>query len=133
MALSQIQQVGSQRKLAPTLFDIPEDTFQASPKENIVYIKTPTLKQVVTKHHENIENALKAIFLDSKEESRLQLARRILGDIALEITDEELLRCITEFQYLADSWLDDFEKQIFDDKTLNQVLKEGQNGSTYSR
>lgn len=47
-----------------------------------------------------------------------------MGQAVQNLTDEELEAYITEFQYLLDSWLNDFEKQIFDGKTLVQLIKE---------
>lgn len=127
--MSQVKQFSNQRTLAPTLFEIPEALHQPSTKEDILHIETSAFKKMNTQHYASIENALNTIFVDSKDESKLQRARRILGDISLEISDEELIRCLAEFQHLADSWLDEFEMQILDNKTLNQVLKEGQNGT----
>jgi hypothetical protein len=129
MAMSQVKQFSNQRTLAPSLFDIPETLHQSSTKEDILHIETPAFKKMDTQHYVSIENALNTIFVDSIVESKLQRARRILGDISLEISDEELIRCFAEFQHLVDSWLDEFEMQILDNKTLNQVLKEGQNGT----
>lgn len=71
------------------------------------------------------EKTLNDIFPTQKEENGLQRARRILGDIAINMPDQDLEAYLAEFEYLIDSWLDEFEKNIFDDKTLMQLLKEG--------
>jgi len=78
--------------------------------------------------HSSLEYALETIFPEPKEETQLQKARRILGDIALDMGDDELIGCLAQFQFLLNSWLDDYEKQIFDGKTLDQLLKGGQHG-----
>lgn len=79
------------------------------------------------------ERTLNTIFLDKKEETKLQKARKILADEVAGVPDDELGVYIAEFQFLLDSWLDEYEKQIFDDKTLKQLLtKEGQNGSFHN-
>lgn len=72
-----------------------------------------------------LEITLQSIFPTKQDENKLQKARRILGDIVSNIPDHELESDLTEFQYLIDTWLDEFEKQIFDNKTLREVLKEG--------
>lgn len=76
-------------------------------------------------NHKSLEAALKTIFPSQKEENKLSKARRILGEIAINISDEQLERDLTDFQFLLDSWLDSFEKQVFNGKTLDQLLKEG--------
>lgn len=65
------------------------------------------------------------IFPESPEENKVQKARAVLGDIVKEIPDEELAIYLTQFQYLLDSWLDIFEKQIFNSLTLQELLREG--------
>ena len=56
----------------------------------------------------SIETALKSIFPTKQEESKLQKARKTLGDTAKDMPDEELESYLTEFQYLLDCWLDSF-------------------------
>ena len=131
--MSQIRQINNKRTLVPSLFDIPETIHKSNIKEDILDRENPVCKTMNVQNYVSIENALETIFIDSKDENKLQRARRILGDISLEISEEELIRCLAEFQHLADLWLDEFEMQILDNKTLNQLLKEGQNGATYNR
>lgn len=91
----------------------------------------PTLNEVsvydrrIESYKSVLDITLQSIFPTKQDESKLQKARRILGEIAADIPDQELESNLTEFQYLIDSWLDEFEKQIFDNKTLNEVLREG--------
>lgn len=85
-------------------------------------------KPVINELFENkatLESALNNLFIGSKEESQIQLARKVLGEAVATLSDEELKTYMTEFQSLLDSWLDSFEKQLFEDKTLKQLLKEG--------
>lgn len=86
--------------------------------------KTNPVKQPVN-HSKSIETVLSDIFPTRKEENNLQKARRMLGDIAASLSDQELESYLTQFEFLLDSWLDDFERQIFDNKTLIELLKEG--------
>ncbi len=71
----------------------------------------------------SIEEGLNALFPTHKEETKLQKARRVLGEISLEVTDEQLEVFLSEVQFLLDSWLDCFEKDLFDGLTLKQILK----------
>ncbi len=71
------------------------------------------------------EYALNNIFPDNKEESKLQKARKILGETAKGQSDNEIQVFVTELQCLIDSWFDYFEKEVFEGVTLKQLLREG--------
>lgn len=60
--------------------------------------------------------------LSPQEETRVVKARRILGETATVISDQDLQIFITELQYLINSWLDCYESEIFEGKTLRQVV-----------
>lgn len=47
-----------------------------------------------------------------------------MGDLVVSLADEELEAYVTEFQYLIDEWLDEFERQAFDGDTLRQALSQ---------
>lgn len=87
--------------------------------------EAPALNTRIEDYKTGLEITLSSIFPTKQDENKLQKARRILGDIAVNIPDQELESNLTEFQYLIDSWLDEFERQVFNNKTLNEVLKEG--------
>lgn len=72
----------------------------------------------------NIQDALRQIFPEQHEETRIQKARTIMGEAIKDLTDEELDKYLIEFQYLIDSWLDEYEQQVFGGITLQQVLRE---------
>ncbi len=69
-----------------------------------------------------IDAALQSIFKSTQEETRLQQARRTMGAGIDCLPDEELEVCLTEFQHLLDEWFDSFEQEVFDGRTLRQVL-----------
>jgi hypothetical protein len=70
----------------------------------------------------SIDSALKQIFTPASEETIVQKARRTIGDCVVSLPDEDLEVYLTEFQYLIDKWLDDYERSVFDGQTLQQVL-----------
>lgn len=72
----------------------------------------------------NIQDALRQIFPEQQEESRVQKTRKIMGEAINNLTDAELDKYLTEFQYLIDSWVDDYERQVFEGLTLQQVTRE---------
>lgn len=52
---------------------------------------------------------------------------RILNTIApsktiIPLKEKDLQDSVVEIKFLATSWLDDFEKQIFDGKTVRQII-----------
>lgn len=58
------------------------------------------------------------------EERNFQKAKQILGELANNFSQSELRDIVAQVEYLAESWLDDFERDIFEGKTLNEVLHE---------
>lgn len=71
------------------------------------------------------ETTLDTIFNYDKAESKIVNARKILGEVAASLTDSELQTYLTEFEFLLDCWMDEFERQIFNNKTLRETLREG--------
>ena len=74
--------------------------------------------------YRSIESALTKIFPTNKEVTRVQRARQILGNEVLELSDDDLDACLTEFQYLVDCWFDEYEKQAYGGKLLREIIKE---------
>ncbi len=58
------------------------------------------------------------------EEKNIQLAKKSLGTLSAEFSREQLKNLITEVQFLTESWLDEFERQIFKGLTLQELLHE---------
>ena len=95
---------------------------------NPTLIRQPGIKEnnaVSTLHNpqKSLEEGLNALFPTHEEETKLQKARRVLGGISSEVTDEQLEVFLTEVQFLLDSWLDSFERKMFNGITLKQILK----------
>lgn len=70
-----------------------------------------------------IEKEVNKIFVTDKEQNKFDKARRILGESGKEITNEQLENYISEFEYLANCWLEIFERQTFEGKTLEEILR----------
>jgi NH3-dependent NAD+ synthetase len=51
-------------------------------------------------------------------------AKQILGKLALNFTDEDIKEIVSEIHYLAETWLDDFERKMFDGHTLKELIFE---------
>jgi hypothetical protein len=74
---------------------------------------------------QSISNSLNSLFPEQQYDDKdIQKAKQILGDVANQFSSEELKVVVTEIQYLVSTWIDDFEKEIFDGKTLRELLHE---------
>ena len=47
-----------------------------------------------------------------------------MGDLVEDLSDSELEVCLSEFQYLLECWMDEFERSKFNNLTLKQLLRE---------
>lgn len=75
--------------------------------------------------YKSVDEALSSIFPTQQEENQLMKAKRVMGELVADLSDEELESYLTEFEFLLDEWLDEFEKKIFNNKTLMNLLQEG--------
>lgn len=73
--------------------------------------------------HFTLEEALSSIFPQQSEENRILKTRHLLGTTAKALSDQEIESIITEFEYLIDRWLDEFEMNLFNGMTLGQLLR----------
>ena len=56
------------------------------------------------------------------EQKDIDEARDILGDIAKDISDDDIRDIVVEIQFLVESWIDDYERKTFNGKTINELL-----------
>lgn len=76
-------------------------------------------------HRKDFDSSLNTLLGNDQEESKIKKARAVLGKTVTGVPDDELAVYLTEFQYLLDDWLDSYEQQIFNAKTLQQLQGEG--------
>lgn len=102
-------------------------------EEKIVTPLVQVLDQITpnTNTHKQLENSqsftqsLNDLFPEQAyQEKDIQKAKSILGEVALELSEAQLKDAVTEIEFLADSWLDDFERKIFKGMTLQELLHE---------
>ncbi len=60
-----------------------------------------------------------------REQKMIQEARDLLRTGAVKLTDEQVLNLVSEVQFLVDSWLEEFERNIFEGKTLQEMFHLG--------
>lgn len=70
----------------------------------------------------SLENMLSSILPSQTEETQVSKTRKHLGKIGEQFSDEQIQCMITEFQFLIDTWMDEFEREIFNGMTLKEVL-----------
>ncbi len=58
------------------------------------------------------------------EEKNTKKAKEILGNLTDVLTEEDCRDITTTIQFLAISWLDEFEQSIFNGQTLQELLHE---------
>jgi hypothetical protein len=73
---------------------------------------------------QSIETAINNIFPLASEENKTSRMRKALGNTAQSLSNEQIETITTEFQFLIDSWIDEFEKEVFSGLTLKEVLNE---------
>ena len=69
-----------------------------------------------------VNEAAQSVFISDDD---LQEAKRVLGPLATNFPEENLKNTVTEIHFLAESWLDEFERKAFNGKTLNELLENG--------
>ena len=74
---------------------------------------------------QSIETAINNIFPLASEENKTSRMRKALGETAQSLSNEQIETITTEFQFLIDSWMDEYEKEVFKGLTLKEVLNEG--------
>ncbi len=77
-------------------------------------------------NQEGTYDKLNQLFTDQEREQKaIREARDILGTDAENLTDAQIADLANEVQFLVDSWLEEFEKSVFDGKTLIEVFQLG--------
>lgn len=87
-------------------------------------IETPQQPLHPLTPQKTLDNVLRNIFPQNKDENKIIQTRKLLGKTAETLSDEQIYCIVTEFQFLINSWLDEFEKDVFSGKTLKEILNE---------
>jgi hypothetical protein len=96
-------------------------------RQEIVQPYLQTVDQAALRYKETptISQSLEAIFPEQKQaDKRIKLTKEALGSLAAQYNETELSDVITEVEYLTESWLDEYERKIFDGLTLQELLHE---------
>ena len=72
----------------------------------------------------SLQNVLNRAFPKQSEENKFTRTKQLLGETAKTLSNEQLETIVTEFQFLIDTWLDEYEKDVFKGLTLKEVINE---------
>lgn len=83
----------------------------------------PNLPQKTQTASQGTYDQINELFnIKDQQEKSIQEARQILGDSAKELTDSQVYDMLNEIQFLVESWLEEFERNTFEGKTLDELL-----------
>lgn len=104
--------------------------FNASPQAANLQVQSNKSQSVTNDLYNSHENSVSA-FLDKLfpeqeyRDKKIKRALSILGELTDKLTIDEIRTIVVEVEYLCDSLLDSYERQIFEGKTLQELLNEG--------
>lgn len=94
------------------------DNIEIRPREIV-----PQIPQEIHPIPHDSYDQLNHLFQEQGQQQKdIQEARAILGESAERLTDSQVYDLVTEIQFLVDSWLEEYEKNVFEGKTLDEVL-----------
>jgi len=103
------------------LYPTIEPKYKTIPASQVTPSKKPDLSNPLA----SLESTLNSILPTQTEETNALKTRKQLGETAKALSDEQIECIAAEFQFLANTWLDEYERDVFDGKTLKEVLHEG--------
>ncbi len=72
-----------------------------------------------------VKNTLNRVLVEQEyKDKEIQKALSTLGESATNLTEEQVKDLLTEMQFLVSSWLDDYERRIFNGVTLQELMHE---------
>lgn len=73
----------------------------------------------------SLKKSLDELFPEQEyEEKAIKRAKEVLGGLVNEFSQDQIRDIVAEIQFLVTTWLDEFEKGIFDGLTLKELLHE---------
>lgn len=88
--------------------------------KNLVQNSSINLNQSAEGIYEQVHQNLKE---QNEKQNTILEARDILGESSQSLTDEQVYDLVNEIQYLVDTWIEEYEKDVFDGKTLEELLQ----------
>ncbi len=107
-----------------TLFDTRELAIKQEVITEIPHSNPPVIQSSISQTP--IQNVIEKILPKQSEENKFAKTRQALGETAKSLSNEQIETITTEFQFLIDTWFDEYEKDVFNGLTLKEVLNERQ-------
>lgn len=91
--------------------------------ESLTPSQAPAVENHFVPDQQGTYEQLNGLFEEQNfQQRRVQEAREILGDSAKDLSDDQVFELVTNVQFLVDVWEEEFEKEVFGGKTLNELL-----------
>lgn len=95
-----------------------------SPINTVIENSTQYNTANLQKNSQGIYDQINNYFSEQNQQQKIvQEAREVLGESASKMNDEKVYDMVVEMQYLVDTWVEEFEKEIFDGKTLKEIIQ----------
>ena len=86
-------------------------------------VNLPNLPSNFQLNQQNTYEEINQLFNEQEQQQKtVHEARDILGESAKGLTDSEVYDLVNEVQHLVDTWLEEYERDNFDGKSLNELL-----------
>src|SRR5437764_1102151 len=77
---------------------------------------------VIQPENTGVYDQINQIFNEQDKQAKtVQQTREILGEPSQSLSDEQVYDLTSEIDYLVDTWIEEFERKIFNGKTLEEV------------
>ena len=76
----------------------------------------------MTKYEQKFKENFQDICAKKVPPKKAEKTQEILGDTTVKLQESNLRDAVVEIRFLALSWLDDFEKELFGGKTIDELL-----------
>jgi len=71
----------------------------------------------------NFERSFTQFSPETVEQTGTSKARHLLGEAVKSMDEAQLETMVAQCEYLIDCWLDDYERKVFNGKTLSEMVK----------
>lgn len=89
-----------------------------------VSVNESQINPVSLKNSQGVYDQVNQFFSEQdKQQKTVKEARETLGEPSKSLSDEEVYDLVNEIQFLVDTWVEEYERDIFKGKTLEELLK----------
>lgn len=115
----------NEQDLNPTTLHVPQRKIQPTQPE-ISTTEAPQIassEELARQKQDSILTLINHLFPEAQKNDEVLIqTQKLLENLIDKYSIDELQNVITEMQYLCESLLDDYERKLFNGKTLNELL-----------